>query len=131
MQMMKHINFLMIWWEIDLDNNQELTSFLDKIYNYLEEARIIYKSSLHIELILPIEKSYQNFKNWANSKGINMIRKYPYIHRLQSRFLQPDNNWKNKWEALENERVDIIKHTKFIDGFSYIMNSPMLTIRLY
>ncbi len=105
--------------EIDLDNNDELTNFLDKVYIYLEEARAIYKSTLSIELILPSERFYQNFKSWGNSKGISMIRKYQYVHRLQSRFLQPDDNWKNKWESLEDERIDIVEHTKFIEGVKY------------
>jgi len=105
--------------EIDLDNNIELTSFLDNVYKYLEEARNVYKSSLSIELILPNERVYQSFKSWESSKGISMIRKYQYVHRLQSRFLQPDDNWKNKWESLEDERINIIQHTKFIEGFSY------------
>jgi len=106
-------------FEINLDNNIELNSFLDKVYNYLEEARSIYKSTLCIELILPNELVYQSFKSWKNSKGMSMIRKYHYINRLQSRFLHPDNNWKNKWEALEEERVNLVKHTKFIEDFSY------------
>ncbi len=105
--------------EIDLDNHIELNSFLDKIYDYLEEARRIYKSRLSIELILPNERVYQSFKAWGNSKGVSMIRKYQYVHRLQSRFLQPDDNWKNKWEALEDERINIVDNTKFIEGFSY------------
>jgi len=105
--------------EIDLDSTIELNGFLDKVYDYLEEVRDIYKSSLSIELILPNERVYQSFKSWGSSKGISMIRKYQYVHRLQSRFLQPDNNWKNKWESLEDERINIIEHTKFIEGFSY------------
>ena len=105
--------------EIDLDDKEELTNFLDKVYIYLEEARAIYKSTLSIELILPSERFYQNFKSWGNSKGISMIRKYQYLHRLQSRFLQPDDNWKNKWEELEDSKVNIVKCTKFIEGFSY------------
>ena len=104
---------------IDLDDSDDLGKFLDKIYDYLEEARAIYKSTLCIELILPNERVYENLKSWKDSQGMSMIRTYHCIHRLQSRFLQPDNNWKNKWEALEKERVNMVKHTKFIEGFSY------------
>jgi hypothetical protein len=86
---------------IDLNDSQQLALFLDIVDAYLEEIDLLIdKNNVYIEIIMPNHVIYSTIKQWKNSKGKRLIRKYKYIFRMQARFKNPDNTWINKWETL-------------------------------
>jgi len=114
--------------QIDLDGSMGIKSFLDKSFAYLKQIKNIHNSAdIYFEIVLPNEKIYNGIKDWQDSNGLSLIRKYKYVLRLQSRFSQPDRDWKSNWDKLNTSNTLLlldetlcknIKNTKYNDELS-------------
>ena len=92
-------------------SNDKINNFLDEAFKYLERIKVIY-DYICFEIILPDEIIYKGIKDWHDSKGLELIRKYRYVLRLRSRFLQPKKDWEINWKKLKENSSYLLSSEK-------------------
>lgn len=80
---------------INLKDDNEIKSFVDKLFNYLKKFNNPEKVLL--EFILPRQLLNTDIKLWKNSTERRIHQEYPTIFRFQERFVNYAD-FKDKWE---------------------------------
>ena len=69
---------------INLKNRQQVAIFLDAINNYLKEIDLlINRNKVYIEIIIPNQILYNTIKQWRDTKGKRLIRRYKYLFTIK------------------------------------------------
>jgi len=92
--------------DIDLESSDEIKSFLDSLYVYLQKFSPW--DHILLEFILPEVLLTQEIKLWENSEEYRLPEDFRLVYRLQERFtnyLKYDKFWKSKWDENHNNRT--------------------------
>ncbi len=101
--------------DVDLENKENIKSFLDALHEYL--GKFSNWDNILLEFILPEALLTQEIKLWENSDEFRIPEDFRLVYRLQERFtnyLKYNKFWKSKWDETHNNQSEKLSTNSLI-----------------